>query len=127
MMNTYCLIEWEVLNTFRSIGLEPVGRSSRCVGSLPAPRGVSDDNFQGQKYKAAIVKVVSKQFENVLVEQNHCHGLAIVMRSFGCVSLVREGRETTHSRPGYTASSSIYSLRQLPSIIICRSRKICLN
>ena len=36
----------------------------------------------GQKYIAAIVNVVSKEFENVLVDTNHCHGLSTVMKSY---------------------------------------------
>jgi hypothetical protein len=36
----------------------------------------------GHRYNAVIVIVVSRQFENVLVEQNHCHGLAMAMRSW---------------------------------------------
>lgn len=44
--------------------------------------GVSPDISHGQKYSAIIVKVVSRLFDNVLVEQNHCHGLKIVIRSY---------------------------------------------
>jgi hypothetical protein len=36
---------------------------------------------QGQKYRAVMVIEVSRQFENVLVEQNDCQGLNIVIRS----------------------------------------------
>jgi hypothetical protein len=38
-----------------------------------------------------IVIVVSKQFENVLVEQNHCQGLKKVMRNWRIksVSIIR--------------------------------------
>ena len=36
----------------------------------------------GQKYNAAMVKVVSREFENVLVETNHCQGLRTVIRSY---------------------------------------------
>jgi hypothetical protein len=35
----------------------------------------------GHRASAVMVNVVSRQFENVLVEQNHCHGLKIVIRS----------------------------------------------
>jgi hypothetical protein len=35
----------------------------------------------GHKYNAVIVIVISREFEKVLVEQNHCQGLKIVMRS----------------------------------------------
>lgn len=41
---------------------------------------------QGHKYSAVIVIVISKEFENVLVEQNHCQGLKIVMRSWHTIS-----------------------------------------
>ena len=36
----------------------------------------------GHKYNAMIVIDISRQLENVLVEQNHCHGLTTVMRSW---------------------------------------------
>lgn len=77
---TYCLTDLVVSNTLDSVGFAALGIFS-CPSPLPVPIGVSEDSFQGQKYNAAIVKVVSRPFENVLVEQNHCHGLAIVMRS----------------------------------------------
>ena len=51
------------------------------VGSLPSANIVSVVRLHGQKYSAAIVIVVSRQLENVLVEQNHCHGLNTVMTS----------------------------------------------
>jgi hypothetical protein len=35
----------------------------------------------GQKYNAVIVIVVSRQFENVLVEQNHSQGLKSIIKS----------------------------------------------
>ena len=37
---------------------------------------------QGQKYNAAIVIDISRELENVLVEQNHCHGLKTLMSSW---------------------------------------------
>jgi hypothetical protein len=39
-----------------------------------APR----DQCHGQLYKAITVRVVSRQFDSVRVEQNHCQGLKIV-------------------------------------------------
>lgn len=35
-------------------------------------------HLHGQKYNATTVKVVSRQLDKVLVEQNHCHGLTTV-------------------------------------------------
>lgn len=78
---TYCLTDLVVSNTLDSVSFAALSIFS-CPSPLPVPVGVSEDSFQGQKYNAAIVKVVSIPFENVLVEQNHCHGLAIVMRSW---------------------------------------------
>ena len=40
----------------------------------------------GHRYNAVIVIAVSRELENVLVEQNHCHGLKRVMRSWHSVS-----------------------------------------
>ena len=37
---------------------------------------------QGHQYNAVIVMLISREFENVLVEQNHCQGLKRVMRSW---------------------------------------------
>ena len=60
---------------------------SRLLRSLVTSSG--DDDFvfdvgakcHGQLYSAIIVKVVSRELENVLVEQNHCHGLTTVSSS----------------------------------------------
>ena len=42
----------------------------------------SRDHCQGQKLRATIVKMVSREFESVRVEQNHCHGLQTVRASY---------------------------------------------
>lgn len=42
----------------------------------------SPSNSQGQKFNAAIVRVISRVFEKVLVAQYHCQGFRIVMHSF---------------------------------------------
>jgi hypothetical protein len=42
----------------------------------------SASNSQGQYRKAATVKVISKELENVRTEQYHCHGLNIVMNNW---------------------------------------------
>ncbi len=42
----------------------------------------SNDHCHGHEFRAAIVKVVSKQLESVLVEQNHCQGLHIVRANY---------------------------------------------
>lgn len=39
---------------------------------------LKDGMVNGQKYNAKTVNVVSIELDNVLVEQNHCHGLIIV-------------------------------------------------
>ena len=57
------------------------GATAFTFESVESSRMVSDERFQGQKFNAVIVMVVSRQFENVLVEQNHCQGLNIVIRS----------------------------------------------
>lgn len=40
------------------------------------------DQRQGHKSKATIVIVVSKQFDKVLVEQNHCQGFKTVTSNY---------------------------------------------
>lgn len=45
------------------------------------------DRVLGQKFIAVIVIVISRQFENVRVEQNHCQGLRTVMRSYANISV----------------------------------------
>jgi len=42
----------------------------------------SKDHSQGHKSRATTVIVVSKQFDRVLVEQNHCQGLATVKANY---------------------------------------------
>lgn len=44
---------------------------------LARPGPTSD----GHSKRASVVNVVSKQFDSVLVEQNHCHGLNTVKES----------------------------------------------
>ena len=36
----------------------------------------------GQLYRATMVRVVSRELEKVLVEQNHCHGLNIASKTW---------------------------------------------
>jgi hypothetical protein len=57
------------------------GVTAFCFEPVESSRTASDEIFQGQKFNAVIVMVVSRQFENVLVEQNHCQGLDIVIKS----------------------------------------------
>jgi hypothetical protein len=49
------------------VALEP-----GCFGSLR----------KGQSQRATVVNVVSREFDSVLVEQNHCHGLTTVKKSW---------------------------------------------
>jgi hypothetical protein len=49
----------------------PVALEPGCLGSLR----------RGQSHRAVVVNVVSREFESVLVEQNHCHGLNTVKKS----------------------------------------------
>jgi hypothetical protein len=46
------------------------------------------DQCHGQLYKAITVRVVSKQFDSVRVEQNHCHGLKTVNARVAQASLL---------------------------------------
>lgn len=79
----YCLIDLDVCKTPESsVDIGSTSPSSICETSLPFPRTVSVDIAQGQKYRATIVIVVSRQFENVLVEQNHCQGLKRVIQNY---------------------------------------------
>ena len=76
------------------------GASAVSFEPVDSSRNVFDESLQGQKFNAVIVMVVSRQFENVLVEQNHCQGLNIVIRS--CVSISEaalNGRRPTLQMP----------------------------
>lgn len=55
-----------ILENAYLVALEP-----GCLGSLR----------RGQSHRAMVVNVVSREFESVLVEQNHCHGLNTVKKS----------------------------------------------
>ena len=48
----------------------------------------SNASSHGHKYNAIMVRVVSKQFDRVRVEQNHCHGLHTVSAS--CEDIERQ-------------------------------------
>ena len=77
---------------------------------LPAPmslRPSSDttpvDHCHGHRFNATIVMVVSKQFERVRVEQNHCQGLRMVtinyIRSVGVSRACYTVRHTVAQAP----------------------------
>lgn len=89
-----------------------------------------------------IVKVVSRQFESVRVEQNHCQGLQMVRTSYGashrkhqslyegkrfrdCIQLVT--RVSTYGCPCFFTFVPICLRCQLPRIIIAQCRKYSLR
>ena len=55
----------------------PVRFDDVSIYLLERPGPVSD----GHSKRASVVNVVSRQFDSVLVEQNHCHGLKTVKKS----------------------------------------------
>jgi hypothetical protein len=77
---------WKMLG-----GVEVLAGAASVPSGFESTRTESTVISQGQKYNAVIVIVVSKQFENVLVEQNHCQGLKKVMRNWRkkSVSIIR--------------------------------------
>lgn len=48
---------------------------------IPSSHASFEDHCHGHRLNPAIVKVVSRQFERVRVEQNHCQGLQTVKAS----------------------------------------------
>lgn len=96
------------------------GRPSRSIPSFSAP---STAHCHGHRLSAAIVKVVSKQFESVRVEQNHCQGLQTVRASYptqehrssarhgaGLVKLFDlNSMDATYSCPRLVAFPSVHS------------------
>lgn len=55
--------------------------SSRTFNCGPLFAGASRNQFQGQRFKAITVRVVSKELANVRVDVYHCHGLKAVSAS----------------------------------------------
>ena len=55
--------------------------SSRTFICGPMFAGASKNQFQGQRFKATTVRVVSNELANVRVEVYHCHGLKAVSAS----------------------------------------------
>jgi hypothetical protein len=45
-----------------------------------------------------MVNVTSMELEKVLVEQNHCHGLNIIMKSWHCEQKHPDSKELLNSR-----------------------------
>ena len=56
--------------------------SSRTFKYGPLFVGASRNQFQGQRFKATTVRVVSNELANVRVDVYHCHGLKAVSASF---------------------------------------------
>ena len=114
-----------------------VSSSTRSSSSLPRKLSSSisssafdsTDHCQGQKLSATTVKVLSRQFESVRVEQNHCHGLQTVRASYTyrhhrllVAAAWRIFRlmtmRVTHRSTCFITSISIYPFSQLPCIIV---------
>lgn len=78
---------------------------------------VSKDHSQGHKSKATIVIVVSKQFDKVLVEQNHCQGLATVKANYTpSVSCHATLSRATYHRPILTRPVTIDPTSKFPGV-----------
>ena len=75
-----------------------------------------------------MVNVISTEFEKVLVEQNHCQGLNIVMKSWygQQTSQVVKDCSTDDCR-SRLAAYSIHPLGKLPCIIVSHGSKNPLN
>lgn len=77
----------------------------------------SKDHSQGHKSKATIVIVVSKQFDRVLVEQNHCQGLATVKANYTLsVSCHATLSGATYHRPILTRPVTIDPTSKVPGV-----------
>jgi len=74
MWTTYLASSW-----FSSSPSWPLRRPYLSSCSSP---DLSRTQCHGQIFNAMMVKVVSRQFESVRVEQNHCQGLQMVRRSY---------------------------------------------
>lgn len=108
-----------------------VGSSSRSM-PFPSPSPSSNAHRHGHKLSAATVKVVSKQFESVRVEQNHCQGLQTVRASYpaqehessarhsaGSIKLFNlKSMDATYSCPSLVAFLSVQSPSQPPGVVI---------
>lgn len=79
----YCLIDVEVRKTTGPSILAPSFTSTGFCGLASFESdNMLEANSQGQKFNATMVIVISREFEKVLVEQNHCHGLKTVIKSY---------------------------------------------
>lgn len=87
------------------------------------------DHCHGHKYNAIIVSVVSRQLDNVRVEQNHCQGLTTVNASYEDQISQCTCRQNviTHSSPRFNTAWSIYPSCKLPGIIVSDCRKATLR
>lgn len=56
--------------------------SSRTFICKPLFAGASRNQFQGQRFRATTVRVVSNELANVRVDVYHCHGLTAVSASW---------------------------------------------
>lgn len=86
---------------------------------------VPADHFHGHSSKAAIVRVVSRQLDNVLVEQNHCHGFRTVAANYHAINISSTmplARDAfTYCCPCSAGICSIDADRQLPRVVITDS------
>lgn len=101
-------------------GLPLPGRSSRSM-PFPSPSSSSNAHCHGHKLSAAIVKVVSKQFDSARVEQNHCQGLQTVRASYPTQEHESSARHSAGSIKSFNLNSmdATYSCPRLvafPSI-----------
>lgn len=84
----------------------------------------------GHHTRAADVSVVSRQFDRVRVEQNHCQGLQMVKANCarGLVGVrVTLGFGSTYACPRCSAPSPVGMLGQTPRKIIDQGGKRCLR
>lgn len=69
--------------------------------SIPSSVFVSSDQCHGHQYRATVVNVVSKQFDKVRVEQNHCQGLQTLSVSYSSLKM----RESAWLRTGFISDA----------------------
>lgn len=90
-----------------------------------SPDTAPADHCHGHRSKATIVIVVSKQFDRVRVEQNHCQGLSTV--TINCPSSILVPRSQTvpqtYRCPSPARIFSVYASRQFPRVEIANCRQ----
>lgn len=119
--STPLILHTKGLNTYSS-----EGPSSRTFICRPLSAGASRNQFQGHRFRARTVRVVSNELANVRVDVYHCHGLKAVSAS--CESqrpnkIPKKKTIDAYSSHRCSTTSSIDLLAQLPSIEVQQGGK----